>query len=92
MKVKQPYFIRMKDREPFAFAGLWEEWTALESEEVQSCSIITTDPNELMKPIHNRMPVILGEQNFATWLDPVECAPKAIEATQDGMIRLSAQF
>jgi hypothetical protein len=50
-KVKQPYFIRMKDGEPFAFAGLWEEWRAPEGEEVQSCSIITTDPNELMKPI-----------------------------------------
>jgi putative SOS response-associated peptidase YedK len=71
-KVKQPYFIRMKDQEPFAFAGLWEEWTAPEGEAVQSCSIITTDPNELMKPIHNRMPAILSANNYTTWLDPEE--------------------
>ena len=70
-KVKQPYFIRMMDQEPFAFAGLWEEWTP-EGEEIQSCSIITTDPNELMKPIHNRMPAILSANDYTAWLDPEE--------------------
>jgi putative SOS response-associated peptidase YedK len=66
------YFIRMKDKEPFAFAGLWDEWTAPEGETVQSYSIITTDPNEVMMPIHNRMPAILSANDYTTWLDPEE--------------------
>jgi hypothetical protein len=69
---KQPYFISLKDKEPFAFAGLWEQWDSPEGQNIQSYSIITTDPNELMAPIHNRMPVILGTQDYSTWLDPEE--------------------
>jgi putative SOS response-associated peptidase YedK len=57
-KVKQPYFISLKDKEPFGFAGLWEEWDNPEGKTVESFSIITTDANELMEPIHHRMPVI----------------------------------
>jgi putative SOS response-associated peptidase YedK len=66
---KQPVYIRMKDKEPFAFAGLWEWWRPEEGEPVQSCAIITTDANELMAPIHNRMPVILSPEDYATWLN-----------------------
>jgi putative SOS response-associated peptidase YedK len=73
---KQPYFISLKDKEPFAFAGLWEQWDSPEGQNVQSFSIITTDPNELMAPIHNRMPVILGTQDYSTWLDPEEVPDK----------------
>jgi putative SOS response-associated peptidase YedK len=69
---KQPYFISLKDKEPFAFAGLWEQWDSPEGQNIQSYSIITTDPNELMAPIHNRMPVILETQDYSTWLDPEE--------------------
>jgi putative SOS response-associated peptidase YedK len=65
---KQPFHIRMKDKEPFAFAGLWERWRPEEGEPVESCTIITTDANELMGPIHNRMPVILAPEDYATWL------------------------
>ncbi len=65
---KQPYFIHRRDDEPFAFAGLWESWKG-EGEVVQSCTIITTTPNELMKPLHDRMPVILTADDFPTWLD-----------------------
>jgi len=65
---KQPVYIRMKDKEPFAFAGLWEQWRPEEGEAVESCTIITTDANELMGPIHNRMPVILAPYDYATWL------------------------
>lgn len=55
---KQPYYIRLKDERPFAFAGLWERWSK-GGEPVESCTIVTTEPNELMEPLHDRMPVIL---------------------------------
>ncbi len=67
---KQPYFIRMKDDRPFAFAGLWESWTSPDGSEVFSCTILTTGPNELMRPIHDRMPVILAREDYDRWLDP----------------------
>jgi putative SOS response-associated peptidase YedK len=65
---KQPVFIHRKDDEPFGFAGLWESWKN-EGKEIQSCTIITTMANELMQPLHDRMPVILSADNFPTWLD-----------------------
>jgi putative SOS response-associated peptidase YedK len=69
-KAKVPHFIRLKSGEPFAFAGLWEHWGAADGSEVRSAAIITTGPNELMSPIHNRMPVILPRSVYAQWLDP----------------------
>ncbi len=60
---KQPYHFRMKDSSPFAFAGLWETWDG-DGADVRSCSIITTDANDLMKEIHHRMPVILLPDNY----------------------------
>lgn len=65
---KQPYYIRMEDGSPFAFAGLWETWA--NGEEIRSCTIITTDPNELLGDIHNRMPVILHPEDYEMWLAP----------------------
>ena len=66
---KQPYFIHMKDDSPFAFAGLWERWTPPESDQaIDTFTIITTEPNALMKEIHNRMPVILDAAEFDRWL------------------------
>lgn len=64
---KQPFYIRMEDESPFAFAGLWESWR--NGREIRSCTIITTDPNELAAPIHNRMPVILHSEDYEMWLD-----------------------
>lgn len=59
----------MKDDRPFDFAGLWEKWTDKASGEVvRSCTIITTEPNALCGPIHNRMPVILDPGDDARWL------------------------
>jgi putative SOS response-associated peptidase YedK len=66
---KQPYYVRMERGRPFAFAGLWESWTAPDGEEVRSCAIITTEANRLMAPIHNRMPVILPPDHYSPWLD-----------------------
>lgn len=63
---KQPFYIRMKDGSPFAFAGLWEEWR----DELRTCAILTTSPNGIMEDIHNRMPVILPAAHYEAWLDP----------------------
>src|SRR5215203_5150139 len=65
---KQPYYIHMEDGRPFAFAGLWESWH--NGREIRSCTIITTNPNEVAAPIHNRMPVILHPEDYEMWLDP----------------------
>ncbi len=65
---KQPFYVKMEDGSPFAFAGLWETWR--NGEEIRSCSIITTDANDLMGEIHHRMPVILPPENYGVWLDP----------------------
>jgi putative SOS response-associated peptidase YedK len=64
---KQPYHVKMEDGSLFAFAGLWETWQ--NGEEIRSCTIITTDANDLMSEIHHRMPVILHPEDYAMWLD-----------------------
>jgi putative SOS response-associated peptidase YedK len=69
-KTKQPWFIVLRDREPMAFAGLWEVWHGPEGVTVESCSIIVTDANALMRPIHDRMPVILAPDDWGVWLEP----------------------
>src|SRR5512141_1192257 len=68
-KTKTPMYIAMKSRAPFAFAGLWEVWTSPEGDKRRTCTIITTEPNELVAPIHNRMPAILTGELEAEWLD-----------------------
>ena len=77
---KQPYFIRLADDAPFAIAGLWERWSAPDGAEVESCTLITTDANDLLKPIHHRMPVILAPAAHDAWLDPDEPPPAALES------------
>jgi putative SOS response-associated peptidase YedK len=69
-KSKIPHFIRVKSGAPFAFAGLWDAWHSADGSAVLSATIITTEPNELMARLHNRMPVILKEDVYAQWLDP----------------------
>src|ERR1017187_8294956 len=59
------------DGELFAFAGLWDSWKDKETDNaLETYTVITTDPNELMEPIHNRMPVILHRQDYERWLEP----------------------
>jgi len=65
---KAPFRFTLKDGSPFAFAGLWESWHSPENEDLQTCTIITCQPNELLAPIHNRMPVILDRQSCREWL------------------------
>jgi putative SOS response-associated peptidase YedK len=73
---KQPYLFRLAGGEPFAFAGLWEHW-GKDGKGIDSCTILTTDPNGLVKPLHDRMPVILSPRDFDLWLDPkVEKGPE----------------
>lgn len=74
---RQPFRIGMKGGAPFAFAGIWELWegaraepTAKPTEPVLSYAIVTTDANERLSPIHDRMPVILAREDYSTWLDP----------------------
>ena len=67
--IRMPYAVCLKDERPFSFAGLWDRWQH-GSEIIESCTIITTDANELLKPIHDRMPVILSEDAYERWLDP----------------------
>ncbi len=69
---KTPLFIHVEDQVVFGLAGLWEVWRSPEGETVRSCTIITTDANDFMKPIHNRMPVILHKEDYGLWLSPDE--------------------
>jgi putative SOS response-associated peptidase YedK len=71
-KLKRPYFIRFRGDEPFAFAALWEDWRNADGEVVPTFCLLTTTPNRLMEPIHDRMPVILDEERIALWLTGVE--------------------
>ena len=73
-KRKQPHFIRMRNDRSFAFAGLWERWYGPRGsgweQPIESCTIITTVPNRVTAPIHDRMPVILQPEDHSRWLDP----------------------
>jgi putative SOS response-associated peptidase YedK len=93
---KQPYFISPREGELFSFAGLWERWHDPEGEEVETCTILTTTANDLMKPIHDRMPVILDPTTEGQWLDPrasgdalrfvlVPCASDGMDARPVGL-------
>ncbi len=75
---KQPYLIRLGNGALFAFAGLWESWTGAEGE-LRSFTIITTEPNELMARIHDRMPAIIPRAQYARWLDPALQDPAEIQ-------------
>jgi putative SOS response-associated peptidase YedK len=86
-KNKQPYYFRMHDEQPFAFAGLWEGWRGPASSEgppLESCTIITTTANELCQPLHDRMPVILEPCDYDRWLDPA--------AAKDDLLALIQPF
>jgi putative SOS response-associated peptidase YedK len=62
-------WVHLKTKEPFAFAGLWDVWRKPDGKKVESITIITTGPNELVRPIHNRIPVILQPEDEEQWLD-----------------------
>jgi putative SOS response-associated peptidase YedK len=77
-KTKQPYAFAMRDRHPFAFAGLWENWKDQASAEwIRTFTILTTKPNDIVAPLHDRMPLILEPRDYDHWLDP-ECDPASL--------------
>lgn len=67
---KQPHFFMPTQTDFFGFAGLWESWTSPDDELVETCTILTTTANDVVSPVHLRMPVILQPANFDAWLDP----------------------
>ena len=69
-KGKKPFHFSLRSAESFGFAGLYETWMSPENKPVKTCTIITTDANDLLKPIHDRMPVIVRKDKEALWLDP----------------------
>ena len=73
---KTPIYIRLVSGEPFAFAGLWDSWRTPEGDPLRTCTIVTTAPNELLREIHNRMPVILQHDAYGRWLDPTPLRPE----------------
>ena len=81
---KQPYYIRMREGRPFAFAGLWESWKDDGGPAIRSCAILTTAPNALAGEIHDRMPVILPAGSYDVWLDP--------EAEKEELVALLAPY
>jgi putative SOS response-associated peptidase YedK len=78
-KSKIPHFIRLKSGKPFAFAGLWEHWNSPDGSEIRSATIITTEPNEMMAKLHNRMPVILHPNDYAQWIDSAVQPPDRLQ-------------
>jgi putative SOS response-associated peptidase YedK len=77
---KTPMFIHMKDQEVFGFAGLWEVWHSPDGGEIRTCSILTTEANDFMQTIHNRMPVILHKEDYNLWLSPDEEPTPVLQA------------
>jgi putative SOS response-associated peptidase YedK len=77
---KQPYQIGLRDGQPFAFAGLWESWKGEGEQPLESCTIITGQANALMRDVHDRMPVILDEEDYDRWLDPRQKDVAALES------------
>lgn len=69
-KARQPYYFRLKEGEPFAFAALWEHWMGADGSDIETCSLITTQANSEVSSIHERMPVILHPAHYDLWLDP----------------------
>lgn len=77
-KKKVPMYIHLDGNSVFAFAGLWETWHSPDGGELQTCTILTTEPNELIKPLHHRMAVILEPDTYDTWLSPDELPADAL--------------
>ena len=79
-KRKVPVYIFLKSKKPFGFAGLYESWKDPGGKEIRTCTIITTEANEIVRPIHDRMPVILPEGAEDRWLDPAEGSRERLQA------------
>jgi putative SOS response-associated peptidase YedK len=78
-KTKHPFAFALKSGEPYALAGLWDRWQPKEGTPLETFTILTTDPNALMEPVHNRMPVILEPRDYPRWLDAGDPARPPID-------------
>lgn len=78
-RLKQPFYFRLQNGQPFAFAGLWERWKDSDGVTIESCTILTTEANELLRSIHDRMPVILDPKDYDLWLDPAVQKPDPLQ-------------
>lgn len=77
---KQPFRIALKSGRPFAMAGLWDRWKDPEGTSIVTCTIITTQANDLVRAVHDRMPVLLNPEQLAAWLEPDKEPPDVLEA------------
>ncbi len=77
-RAKKPWLFRRRDEQPFALAGLWESWLAPDGSAFETCAVITTTPNDLLRCFHHRMPVMLAPEQFSPWLDPREISSAAL--------------
>src|SRR5277367_3528655 len=90
---KQPYCFEMMEQEPFAFAGLWDSWRAPDGATLETCTILTTTPNQLLTDVHNRMPVIPSPENYDLWLDPgFRDVPAATEVLTPFSVELMTRY
>jgi putative SOS response-associated peptidase YedK len=78
-KAKYPWYFSSRDNEPLLLAGLWETWRSVDGVELQTCALITTEPNDIVRPLHDRMPVILRAEAATAWLDPAMGEPPALQ-------------
>jgi putative SOS response-associated peptidase YedK len=78
-KGKQPYFIHMRNGEPFTLAGLWEQWRDPQGTDVSTFTVLTTQANELTTKLHDRMPVIIERADYDRWLDPAQEDPQLLQ-------------
>jgi putative SOS response-associated peptidase YedK len=79
-RTKQPFAIALKSNEPYAFAGLWERWNHRQAGgDLSTFTIITTDPNEVVQPLHDRMPVIIPAKDYDRWLQPGDPARPPVD-------------
>ncbi len=69
-KAKRPFYFHLRSGKPFGFAGLYERWASPDHQPLLTCTIITTEPNTLVEPIHDRMPVVVPKEQEGFWLDP----------------------
>ena len=89
---KQPMFIHRRDGEPMAFAGLWAAWRdeASDTDWLRSCAIVTTNANNTLAPLHDRMPVVLEERDWDGWLDPdtgdVDALARLLQPASDDLL------